>query len=140
MFSIIRTVKEYKELKYLAYHDSLTGLLNRNWLYKNIGNIDKKYIFFIDINNLHEINKKGHTFGDEYIKEAINSILLVKEDILIRYAGDEFILFTNRKQAIYNCEYFTIGFAEIGDDITLSITKADENMLKNKENAKNIKK
>lgn len=66
MFSRIkRLYEEYKELKYLAYHDTLTGLLNRNWFYKNINNIDVKYIYFIDINNLHEINKKGHSYGDD---------------------------------------------------------------------------
>ena len=47
---IKRIFTEYKEIKYLAYHDSLTGLLNRNWLYKNIDFIDHKYVYFIDIN------------------------------------------------------------------------------------------
>ena len=71
MFKII---KHWKELKYLAYHDSLTGLLNRNWLYKNIDQINTKYVYFIDINDLHKVNENGHTFGDEYIKVAIATI------------------------------------------------------------------
>lgn len=66
--------KELKELKYLAYHDSLTNLLNRNWLKKNIEKINYKYVYFIDINNLHNINKNGHSFGDEYIKMITYSI------------------------------------------------------------------
>jgi len=73
-------------LKYLAYHDSLTGLLNRNWLYKNIDQIKAKYVYFIDINDLHKVNEKGHTFGDEYIKKVIATIK--HNGTLLRYAGD----------------------------------------------------
>ena len=139
MFSIINTIRDYKELKYLAYHDSLTGLLNRNWLYKNINKIDKEWVFFIDINDLHEINKKGHTFGDEYIKEAIKSILVLKDEFLVRYAGDEFILFTNRRNAIFNNSYYTIGVAELTDDMFESINKADSKMLEAKLVRKTLK-
>jgi diguanylate cyclase (GGDEF)-like protein len=88
----------YKELKYLAYHDSMTGLYNRNWLYKNIHSIDHKYVYFIDINNLKQINLQGHTFGDEHIKKVVRHLqyrMHSTHDILVRYAGDEFILFTH---------------------------------------------
>lgn len=133
MFGIKKVIREYKELKYLAYHDSLTGLLNRNWLYKNIDNIFFKYVYFLDINNLHKINEKGHTFGDNYIKEAVKSLILLKDDILIRYAGDEFILFSNRSNVVETSYYFAVGFVEIySKDLTISINMADNNMLKAK--------
>ena len=75
MFSKIkRKYTGYKELKYLAYHDVLTGLLNRNWLWRNLNTIMHKYVYFIDINNLKEINKRGHTEGDKHIKNVISKI------------------------------------------------------------------
>jgi GGDEF domain-containing protein len=131
MFSRIKKLyKEYKDLKYLAYHDSLTGLLNRNWFYKNINNINVKYIYFIDINNLHEINKNGHSYGDDYIKKAISTIK--HNGILIRYAGDEFILFSDYENEVSNNEYYCVGVAEVNDNISDSINEADTNMLKSK--------
>ncbi len=138
MFSTIRkSIIEFRELRYLAYHDSLTGLLNRNWLYKNIDNIQHKCLYFIDINDLGKVNKKGHTFGDQYIKDAIKSILLIKDDVLIRYAGDEFILFSNRLNAIKTGHYFTVGFSTISKNITSSINIADSNMIEAKKYKQN---
>lgn len=136
MFSII---KKFRELRYLAYHDSLTGLLNRNWLYKNIYKLafDFKYVYFLDINDLRKINRKGHTFGDEYIKNTINSIELKKDEILIRYAGDEFILLSNRLKAIETNEFFAVGFSVMSYDLTKSINKADYEMIKSKHKLKN---
>jgi GGDEF domain-containing protein len=131
MFSRIKKLyEEYKELKYLAYHDTLTGLLNRNWFYKNINKIDVKYIYFIDINNLHEINKKGHSYGDEYIKEAISTIK--HNGTLIRYAGDEFILFSDYENEVTNNKYYCVGVSEVNGNIADSINVADTNMLKSK--------
>jgi len=129
----------YKKLKWLAYHDSLTGLLNRNWLYENMHTITHKYVFFIDINDLKEVNKRGHTHGDEHIKNVIYEISLhiVCNDILIRYAGDEFILFTNEIN-LETCDLYSVGYAKIfkGLEIKYSIIEADSNMIKNKEKYK----
>lgn len=131
MFSRIKRIyREYKELKYLAYHDSLTGLLNRNWLYKNIDQINAKYVYFIDINDLHKINETGHSFGDEYIKKAIATIN--HNGILLRYAGDEFILFSDYKNEVITNEYFSVGFCNINENIIKSINKADTEMIKSK--------
>lgn len=128
---MFRFIKEYKELRHLAYHDSLTGLLNRNWLYKNIANIKCKYVYFIDINDLHEVNKVGHTFGDKHIVKCVEAIKKDKSDYLIRYAGDEFVLITNNTELKTN-ELFSVGKCEIKECLNEAINLADAEMLKSK--------
>ena len=131
MFSRIkRAIIEYRELRYLAYHDPLTGLLNRTWLYKNIDQINTIYVYFIDINGLHEINKKGHTFGDDHIKKAIATIR--HHGILLRYAGDEFLLFSNYKNEVSTNDLFCVGRSMICQDIETAINTADAEMIKAK--------
>ena len=127
MFKII---KHWKELRYLAYHDSLTGLLNRNWLYKNIDKIKAKYVYFIDINDLHKVNENGHTFGDEYIKKSIATIK--HNGTLLRYAGDEFILFSNYENEVNTNKYFSVGISKVNKCLLEAINLADTEMLKSK--------
>jgi len=131
MLSRIKEIYEnYKKLKYLAYHDSLTGLLNRNWLYKNINTIKTKYVYFIDINDLHKINENGHKAGDEYIKKVIGCIK--HNGILIRYAGDEFILFSDFENEISTNEYFSVGVSKVEGNLMDAINNADKQMIKSK--------
>jgi diguanylate cyclase (GGDEF)-like protein len=92
--------------------DSVTGLYNRNyWKQINDGSIyhhpySKKdfSLIFIDIDNLKEINDSlGHLTGDkaiEIVGQAIKDSIR-KEDLGIRYGGDEFIilLFKQDKKA-----------------------------------------
>lgn len=133
MFSRIkRAIIEFKELKYLAHHDSLTGLLNRNWLHKNIDTIKSNYVYFIDINDLRKANQKGHMFGDEHIKKIINSISLNSSDILIRYAGDEFILLSDTNNVISTNHLFSVGIAENKNDLLKAINNANIEMIKSK--------
>lgn len=134
MFKFIR---EYKELRYLAYHDSLTKLYNRNWLYKNIDKIKTNYVYFIDINNLRNVNKKGHTFGDEYIVNCINSITVKDNEFFVRYAGDEFIMFTNTKNKLKTNIFYSVGCCIFDGCMIDSIKKADSEMMKNKNKFKN---
>ncbi len=89
--------REYKK----SYTDSLTGAYNRAYLehIKNrvereniaIGMIDLDYFKFI--NDLY-----GHAVGDEALKKIAKLIQrnIRKDDILIRYGGDEFLLLLNR--------------------------------------------
>lgn len=140
MFSRVRKIfTSRRELTYLAYHDSLTGLLNRNWLYKNINKIHSHYVYFIDINDLHSINRQGHTFGDNHIIKCVKSIKVIKQNRLIRYAGDEFILFTNRKNAVKTNKLFSVGVCKNTGCLKETINLADANMLKSKLNWKNEK-
>lgn len=135
MFSrIMRAYREYQELKYLAYHDALTGLLNRNWLYKNLDKIRTKYVYFIDINDLHTINENGHTFGDAYIKMVVGTLIAQtnSDDTLIRYAGDEFLLFSDYENRIETNPLFTVGCSSIITCVQIAIQEADWKMIENK--------
>jgi len=139
MFSRIRKkINEYKELRYLAYHDSLTGLLNRNWLNANKISIKHSYVYFIDINNLTEVNKLGHTFGDEHIINVVKHITKSSEDYLVRYAGDEFILFSNSKDIIKTNTLYAVGMSKNNGDLTDAIMVADMKMIESKKKLKNV--
>lgn len=138
MFSRIKkSIREYKEVKHLAYHDALTGLLNRNWMIKNVkecntGHIEGEhvnYVYFLDINNLHEINKRGHYIGDTYIKHIVQDIKikLDPKDVLVRYGGDEFIVFTKTKKNL-DSDLYTYGVSEVTFSLMRAIQDADENM------------
>jgi diguanylate cyclase (GGDEF)-like protein len=86
------------ELESLAYKDPLTGLKNREFMKEYIyGLITSHFItmLFIDVDGFKNINDKfGHQIGDDILIQVSQRIsdCLNKEDILIRYAGDEFIV------------------------------------------------
>ena len=93
-----------------AYGDSLTGLYNRNYWEHLISGVlrhplPRKFtLVVIDIDNLKSINdNRGHLEGDKAIRIVGKSIResIRKQDIAIRYGGDEFfILLANTKKAI----------------------------------------
>jgi len=95
-----------------ALIDMATGLYNRNYLeqvsrttfyYQRVRNLS---LIFIDIDNLKIINDiYGHLKGDraiEIVGQAIRKSIR-KEDIGVRYGGDEFVilLFNQKQKATY---------------------------------------
>ena len=127
-----RIFKRYKELNWLAYHDSLTGLKNRNWFHQNKDTIKCEYVYFVDINRLHEINKKGHTFGDKHICSIVQKIKSIVDIEMIRYAGDEFIVFSNKDHLIETNKLFAVGKALVCNGLPNAINEADKEMIKEK--------
>lgn len=87
-----------KELKYLSYHDQLTGVYNRYYFDKKLKNLDVSEklplsIIIADVNGLKLVNDTyGHAVGDKLIKKTANLLKnnLRKKDILARFGGDEF--------------------------------------------------
>jgi diguanylate cyclase (GGDEF)-like protein len=83
---------EYDELLQMAYHDSLTGVLNRNGMKKLRENIKSSHqltLIFLDIKGLHNFNKsQGHYEGDKLISYIAS---LFRKTDTIRWGGDEFI-------------------------------------------------
>lgn len=139
MFSMFkRWIEEYKEIKYLAYHDALTGLYNRHYLLR-LNVMNYRYVYFIDINNLKTYNKNGHITGDNHIIKCVKDIsdnYVERGDCLLRYAGDEFLLLTKYPKVIMESELYSIGEARITSDFNYSLMVADREMIKNKERSK----
>lgn len=94
--------------KYL--YDPLTNTYNRYFLskieeYESIG--EKFYVVFADIDFFKKINDThGHDAGDYVLKlfsKKLNQSVKGKKDFVVRYGGEEFILFFNVK----NTDIFT---------------------------------
>jgi len=94
-----------KELRYLAYHDQLTGLRNRAAFLEQINQIQneaERYedyrqiaILLCDMDNFQFVNEElGHHVGDLILKEASSRLKLCvrKSDYIYRTDGDEFAI------------------------------------------------
>lgn len=88
-----------ERLQYLNRHDSLTGLLNRQYFELAMEEYDKPEflplsIIYGDLNGLKMTNDIfGHIAGDELIKKAANVLKATcrKNDTVARVGGDEFV-------------------------------------------------
>lgn len=85
--------------------DSLTGCRNRGTFEREgsryIGDHAEGSLVFIDLDHLKEINDKhGHNGGDQYLLQFSKMLekALGENEILYRYAGDEFIVLSNRSK------------------------------------------
>lgn len=92
--------KALKELKHIAYYDTLTGLPNRAMFVSKIKNLINKSkeefaIAFLDIDNFKYINDTlGHYIGDDFLKFIGNKISAEVKvpDMVARLGGDEFAI------------------------------------------------
>ncbi len=152
----ITDLKEREEkIRYISFHDELTGLYNRRYFEEELKRIDNPTnypitILFCDINELKKINDtKGHQQGDEVIK---NIATLLSEhsrsnDIVTRWGGDEFAIimpktsskdsenYINRiRSCMSNMKYYygKIPFA-IGRSTKTSINEDIMNVFRNAE-------
>ena len=106
---LIKIYEEMNEfLEYKAYHDTLTGLYNREAFEKILkteltrAKLSKTTLalIFLDLDNFKSVNDTyGHHYGDKVLRkvgEILNSSVR-KGDIVARYGGDEFILLIHSK-------------------------------------------
>jgi diguanylate cyclase (GGDEF)-like protein/PAS domain S-box-containing protein len=107
LIGVSRSINERKshekQIQFFSFHDSLTGLYNRNYLDKRAAeemsradryNKPLSMVMF-DIDHFKKINDTwGHPVGDMVLKQLAEIIqkLIRKSDILFRLGGDEFIL------------------------------------------------
>jgi diguanylate cyclase (GGDEF)-like protein/PAS domain S-box-containing protein len=102
---LIRDITTYKnrhsELSYLAYHDMLTGLVNRREFESRLQRLledsclsDRQHVlFFLDLDHFKVVNDQcGHAAGDKVLKLLSEEFKnrLRKEDCIGRLGGDEF--------------------------------------------------
>ncbi|AAC06701.1 GGDEF domain-containing protein [Aquifex aeolicus] len=160
-FENYKLIKLLRNLEKRTYIDSLTGVYNRKFL-EEIFKLEKeKYrtfrkefcIIFIDLDNFKEVNDRyGHMEGDKVLKRVAELIKksVRKEDYVIRYGGDEFVIITeaprgdvlsimSRLQDVIKIKYkevevtASIGsacFPNDGKELEELIKKADERMYR----------
>ncbi len=87
-------------IRYLSFHDSLTGLYNRAYLEEEMKRLDTTRqlplaVIMADLNGLKLVNDTyGHEKGDEMLKAAAGILRMScrEEDIIARWGGDEFVM------------------------------------------------
>jgi diguanylate cyclase (GGDEF)-like protein len=97
----MKNQQQQRDLEYLSFHDTLTGVYNRTYLNQLLTNQMLQNEFplvavMMDMNNLKVINDThGHDAGDYAIASFASSIKSVVriDDLIIRRSGDEFLLF-----------------------------------------------
>jgi len=89
-----------EKIKYLSFHDSLTGLYNRAYFEEELEryNFPRYYplsVVMLDVNGLKVINDTfGHSEGDRLLQHLSQVLTSVSRqgDILARIGGDEFAI------------------------------------------------
>ncbi|MBA3011355.1 MAG: sensor domain-containing diguanylate cyclase [Desulfobacula sp.] len=109
----LSNVTAHEQLKFLAFHDPLTGLLNRGVMERILEREfqrAKRYqmeltLLFLDLDDFKSINDTyGHDNGDLalcHVSDCLNR-LKRESDVVARFAGDEFVVIlpsTSRIQA-----------------------------------------
>ncbi|GGY16622.1 sensor domain-containing protein [Pseudoduganella dura] len=89
-------------LEELATRDSLTGLPNRAWINRRVGDMlgqprNETYttVFFIDLNRFKEVNDSmGHATGDRLLQQVGQRLQACMRpgDVVARLGGDEFVV------------------------------------------------
>ncbi|MGC9321277.1 MAG: GGDEF domain-containing protein, partial [Kosmotogaceae bacterium] len=93
-------IKKTREIQFLAFHDSLTGLYNRTFFDEEVSRVDTSRnlpisVIFADVNGLKGLNDRfGHFYGDDYLKTISRTIKesCRHEDLVVRWGGDEFVV------------------------------------------------
>jgi diguanylate cyclase (GGDEF)-like protein len=121
-----RAEKTEAELRFLADHDSLTGLLNRRRFRAELDqyvSFSARYggrgaVMVIDIDGLKEVNDKlGHQAGDRLIRR-VSDILRERvraTDLVARLSGDEF--------AVLMPQTDTAGALQLGEDLRAQVAE-----------------
>jgi len=101
---VVRDITERKKveekIRYLTFHDSLTGIYNRAYFENELEKYDNlRYlpisVIMGDMNGLKLVNDAfGHDEGDRLLKIAANSLKesCRQADTVARYGGDEFVI------------------------------------------------
>lgn len=106
---VTERIQTEEMVRYLAYHDMLTGLANRvrlgQELAHQISMADRHHdllgVIFMDLNDFKPVNDSyGHTIGDHVLREVADRLAgsIRENDLVARLGGDEFVVVLPRLQ------------------------------------------
>lgn len=122
----LANVTAHEKLKFLAYHDPLTGSLNRRVMESILTREfqrARRYrsplsLVFLDIDFFKKINDQyGHDAGDQVLVHLARGMenMVRNSDVVARFAGDEFIVIlpeTSESEAIFMMGRIKVHFLE----------------------------
>ncbi len=99
-WTLVEQKRTEDKIRYISFHDTLTGLYNRAFVEEEMKRLDTKRQFpisviMIDLNGLKLVNDTyGHNQGDEMLRKVADVLRRScrKEDIIARWGGDEFVI------------------------------------------------
>lgn len=90
---------EEEQLKYISFHDPLTGLYNRTYYEAEINRLRKEGksvgLMICDVDGLKSVNDlEGHQAGDQLLVRAARLLKnsITEDETLARIGGDEFVV------------------------------------------------
>lgn len=99
-YVVRKSLENAVQMEYKALIDDMTGVYNKNRLIELLNNRERDEqniaVIYWDVNQLKYVNDNwGHLCGDRLITEIAKTIQSIagEEDIVIRYGGDEFLLY-----------------------------------------------
>lgn len=140
---ITERIQYENQLKYLSFHDQLTGLYNRAYFEEELKRLEssREYpvtIISADLDGLKLINDTmGHYTGDKMLKAAaeVLKISLREGDFLARVGGDEFAIILCRcdissaeevmERIRINTDYYNRKNPELLLSLSLGVATAD---------------
>jgi len=107
--------RQEEEARFLAYHDTLTGLPNRRLLDDRLRQAiflaqrrdTRVALMVVDLDQFKQVNDAlGHRAGDAVLREAAHRIAgcVRKADTLARHGGDEFVVVVPDLQQDSDCQ------------------------------------
>ena len=107
--------RQEEEARFLAYHDTLTGLPNRRLLDDRLRQAiflaqrrdSRIALMVVDLDHFKQVNDAlGHRAGDAVLREAAHRVsgCLRKADTLARHGGDEFVVVIPDLQQEGDCQ------------------------------------
>ncbi|WP_426417794.1 GGDEF domain-containing protein [Aestuariirhabdus sp. LZHN29] len=134
LFSVFGYIlgKHTEKIEQLAFHDNLTGLYNRHYLFEKLNELmalhkryqEKLSLVMIDLDHFKKVNDSyGHAVGDKTLKAAAKCIMqeIRDTDLGSRYGGEEFVIICPHT-AVSDCH-------EVAERIRTSINSLQSDAL-----------
>ncbi len=134
---ILENTYNIQDMFWLSYKDPLLDIYNRRILEDISQKGEKGILLYLDLDNFKKVNDTyGHDKGDELLKEFVKIVkhTIRKEDLFIRYGGDEFLIILktsdmNIAERIMERikEQTKRAFSDYGVTVSIGVSNIEEN-------------